>query len=455
MPQKSDATVHILEKKATLFKRSLTPHWHVRFKAHGKWHRVTTKTDDLKEAKDIAVKIVTKAWHRQEDNLPIISKRFKNVANLAIRRMQDADSAKQGKATYKTYIQVLNRYLIPFFGNYNIDNITQALMNDFDKWRVIKMNTKDDDKKNKDNPRKKVVKEVLDPSKMKMPSASVINNHNSAMNRVFDEALERGYMTKLQIPFLRNDGVKAEKRPTITVDEYTTLHRGLKSWVDEARSGNETKLRHILRDYILILAHTGIRSGTEAMNLKWHDVNFFTKSKVQYLGIRVNGKTGERHVTVRHDAIRYFDRLRSMNAQYAKLSFNDFLKARFDSYVFRVEGKTRKGEIIHKDMTTAFGRMFTRYLERVGLHIDKSTQKPRTLYSLRHMYATFALTYDRMSVYTLAEHMGTSVKMIEDHYGQLLLKDKAAEIAGDKEWFLAKARREEAKKNRNEKGLQS
>ena len=445
MPQKSDATVHILEKKATLFKRSLTPHWHVRFKAHGKWHRVTTKTDDLKEAKDIAVKIVTKAWHRQEDNLPIISKRFKNVANLAIRRMQDADSAKQGKATYKTYIQVLNRYLIPFFGNYNIDNITQALMNDFDKWRVIKMNTKDDEKKNKDNPRKKVVKEVLDPSKMKMPSASVINNHNSAMNRVFDEALERGYMTKLQIPFLRNDGVKAEKRPTITVDEYTTLHRGLKSWVDEARSGNETKLRHILRDYILILAHTGIRSGTEAMNLKWHDVNFFTKSKVQYLGIRVNGKTGERHVTVRHDAIRYFDRLRSMNAQYAKLSFNDFLKARFDSYVFRVEGKTRKGEIIHKDMTTAFGRMFTRYLERVGLHIDKSTQKPRTLYSLRHMYATFALTYDRMSVYTLAEHMGTSVKMIEDHYGQLLLKDKAAEIAGDKEWFLAKAKREDAR----------
>ena len=446
MPQKSDATVHILEKKATLFKRSLTPHWHVRFKAHGKWHRVTTKTVDLKEAKDIAVKIVTKAWHRQEDNLPIISKRFKNVANLAIRRMQDADSAKQGKATYKTYIQVLNRYLIPFFGNYNIDNITQALMNDFDKWRVIKMNTKDDDKKkNKDNPRKKVVKEVLDPSKMKMPSASVINNHNSAMNRVFDEALERGYMTKLQIPFLRNDGVKAEKRPTITVDEYTTLHRGLKSWVDEARSGNETKLRHILRDYILILAHTGIRSGTEAMNLKWHDVNFFTKSKVQYLGIRVNGKTGERHVTVRHDAIRYFDRLRSMNAQYAKLSFNDFLKARFDSYVFRVEGKTRKGEIIHKDMTTAFGRMFTRYLERIQLHIDKSTQKPRTLYSLRHMYATFALTYDRMSVYTLAEHMGTSVKMIEDHYGQLLLKDKAAEIAGDKEFFLAKAKREEAR----------
>ena len=453
MPQKSDATVHILEKKATLFKRTLTPHWHVRFKAHGKWYRVTTKTDDLKEAKDVAVKIVTKAWHREEDNLPIVSKRFKNVAHLAIQRMKDAESARQGKATYKTYIQVLEKYLIPFFGNYNIDNITQALMNDFDKWRVIEMNTKRE-KKNKDNPRKKLAVTVAKPSEMRLPSASVINNHNSALNRVFDEALERGYMTKLQLPFLRNEGVKSEKRPTITVDEYTTLHRGLKSWVEDARSGNETKLRNILRDYILILSHTGIRSGTEAMNLKWHDVNFFTKSKVQYLGIRVNGKTGERHVTVRHAAIRYFDRLRSMNAKYAKVSFSDFLKARHDSYVFRVEGKTRSGEVVYKDMTTAFGRMFSRYLERVGLHIDKSTQKPRTLYSLRHMYATFALTYDRMSVYTLAEHMGTSVKMIEDHYGQLLLKDKAAEIAGDKEFFLAKAKREEAKQKKLDRQAQ-
>ena len=59
------------------------------------------------------------------------------------------------------------------------------------------------------------------------------------------------------------------------------------------------------------------------------------------------------------------------------------------------------------------------------------------------MYATFALTYNRMSVYTLAEHMGTSVKMIEDHYGQLLLRDKAAEVAGDADWDREVAKREQ------------
>ena len=61
---------------------------------------------------------------------------------------------------------------------------------------------------------------------------------------------------------------------------------------------------------------------------------------------------------------------------------------------------------------------------------DKIDNKDRTLYSLRHTYATQALTFNRMSVHTLAKHMSTSVKMIESHYGHVLLRRKAHEIAG-------------------------
>jgi integrase len=110
-----------------------------------------------------------------------------------------------------------------------------------------------------------------------------------------------------------------------------------------------------------------------------------------------------------------------MNPEWASLSFEEFLKKEIDAYVFRVDDK---------DMTTAFGKMFSRFLEGAELLIDKSTGKHRTLYSLRHLYAVFALTYNRMSVYTLAKHMGTSVAMIEQHYGQVLLRDNAAQIAG-------------------------
>jgi integrase len=43
---------------------------------------------------------------------------------------------------------------------------------------------------------------------------------------------------------------------------------------------------------------------------------------------------------------------------------------------------------------------------------------PRSTYSFRHTYATFRLS-EGIDVYFLAEQMGTSVAMIEDHYGHV------------------------------------
>ena len=97
MPQKSRDTHHILEGKATLFKRVNSPVWHVRYKAHGKWERMTTKCESLREAKTSAVDIVTNAWFREKNNLPAVSKRFKSVAKLAISRMEDLIASGQGK----------------------------------------------------------------------------------------------------------------------------------------------------------------------------------------------------------------------------------------------------------------------------------------------------------------------------------------------------------------------
>ena len=65
-----------------------------------------------------------------------------------------------------------------------------------------------------------------------------------------------------------------------------------------------------------------------------------------------------------------------------------------------------------------------------GLDKDRVAKEKRTLYSLRHTYAHFALLTDKMDVYTLARQMGTSVKMIEQHYGHLNPAMKADVIAG-------------------------
>ena len=67
-----------------------------------------------------------------------------------------------------------------------------------------------------------------------------------------------------------------------------------------------------------------------------------------------------------------------------------------------------------------------------GLDKDKGVKEKRTLYSLRHTYAHFALLQDTMGIETLAKQMGTSVGMIEQHYGHITPALKADVIAGPK-----------------------
>ncbi len=396
MPQKSDYTVHILEGKATLFKRPLTPHWHVRYKVYGKWERITTKCEELKEARSKAEEIVSDARFRERNALPVISKKFKAVARLAINRMEDFDKQGQGKKTYKTYIQAINGYLIPSLGNHNVDRIDGAAIAQFEKDRFAKM--------------------------QRTPSASVINNHNSALNRVFDEGIERGYMTKFNVPVLSNFGLKSERRPDFTAEEYRDLYKGMRQWVKDARRGNETVLRSVMREYVLVIANTGFRAGTEGMNLKWSNIYFFTEEGKKYLALYVDGKTNAHEMTARHSAIRYLDRLRKRNKDWAEGTFEEFLQKKVDAYVFRVDGK---------DMTTTYGRMLKRLLTQLGLLKDGRTGKERTLYSLRHMYATYALTSNRADIHQLAVHMDTSVAMIEKHYSHILMRKLAHRFAGD------------------------
>jgi integrase len=65
-----------------------------------------------------------------------------------------------------------------------------------------------------------------------------------------------------------------------------------------------------------------------------------------------------------------------------------------------------------------------------GLDKNRDAKSKRTLYSLRHYYAHKVLLEGRFDVYTLATQMGTSVKMIEQHYGHLTATMRADVIAG-------------------------
>lgn len=378
-----------------LYQRLGSPHWQVRYKIGGKWLRGTTKQAKLDDAKKAAVDLIVNAKFREKNDLPVLNKRFKAVANLAVKRMVELNAAGQGKPTFKQYIHAINKYLIPYFGRYNIDKVDYLALTKFQAWRKEEMKRE--------------------------PSASAINTHNSALNRVFDEAMLRGFITKSQLPHIENKGVASERRPDFTKEEYQLLVKEMRAWVKEAREGNEKLVRNLLRDYVLVLANSGMRAGTETMNLKWQHISIAKNGAKQYLLLNINGKAGHREVPVRHSVATYLRRIQLADPELKDMSFEELLKKGINKHIFRVNGD---------DATTKFGRIFKRLLKKLGILIDKRTGKERTLYSLRHYYATRTLTHSEITPYQLAEQMGTSIGMIEKHYGHLNLQNIADKFAG-------------------------
>src|ERR1019366_7283226 len=395
MPKLSPNSITLLDGNIILSQRNESAKWQARFKVEGRWIRVTTKEKDIKEAKKAAEELYLDARYRVKHELPAQTKRFKDVAKLAIDRMQKALAGGQGKKVYRDYIQATNNYLIPYFGAHHVDRINYAMVQKFGLWRAEKMG--------------------------KEPKASTLNTHNSALNRIFDEALMRSYIAKVQVPVLENKGRDAERRPDFGIDEYRKIYRALRTWVHEGRAGKSHDMRELLRDYILILANTGMRHGTEAQNLRWKNISTFEMDGRSYVAMYVKGKTKARELIARHSCLIYLKRIHARCRDIADMPFDDFLQSKLDLPVFRLSDGT---------VTNSLNQTFRAFMRDVGLLKDANTGQNRTLYSLRHMYATFQIVYGGVDLHLLAKQMGTSIAMIEAHYSHLTPRLKADKLAG-------------------------
>jgi len=50
-------------------------------------------------------------------------------------RLEAHVKAETARPSYRDYISALKLYLIPFYGNYNVDSITPAVVTQFHQWR--------------------------------------------------------------------------------------------------------------------------------------------------------------------------------------------------------------------------------------------------------------------------------------------------------------------------------
>ena len=201
----------------------------------------------------------------------------------------------------------------------------------------------------------------------------------------------------------------------------------MRSWIKQARQGNELMVRTVLYNYVLILANTGIRAGTEAMNMKWQHIGFEEVSGQRMLTLYVKGKTQKgRTIYVPSAVARFLDRIKQLDKDLKQFTFEELINKRVDRYVFRDETTT------DENAQTRYGKVFSRFLqlENVNLLKDKDSDTERTLYSLRHFYATKMIVKGEVTETQLAKHMGTSPAMINKHYEHLKLRDVAYKFVG-------------------------
>lgn len=172
-------------------------------------------------------------------------------------------------------------------------------------------------------------------------------------------------------------------------------------------------------DYVEILLYTGIRHGTEALNIRWKDIQWYTQNDGDFLRIWVNGKTGGRWIIAKHQAVDTLKRLHQRIQSLQHFTFEDLLTANVKDLIFTTDDGYQPRRL---DGT------FKKLLRDMDMIYAESGQH-RTLYSLRHTYATFELLSGRVDIHTLAKQMGNSAAMIEKHYSKLTATMAARRLA--------------------------
>ena len=388
---------HYRDGDVVLYRRPDSLTWQCRLKLlNGQWQRLSTRQRNLVDAARLACDRYDEIRFRQRNGLAPVARRFRDAAEATLCELRAERAAGTGKRIYADYCTAIERYLLPFFGDRYFDRIDHQVVAEFEQWRNQQMG--------------------------RAPAHSTLLTYAAAWKRVQQTALQRGWLTAAtSIPSLSVRGRRSQARPGFTAEEVTQLRTFMQSWVQEpTRRPVEGELRVLLCDYVELLLLTGMRHGTEAMRVEWQHWEWHTdRTGTRFLRLRVNGKTGARWLIAKHEVAGVLERMARRDVDCGGGALDQVLSAKLPVRLFRYSTGQQPYE---------FNTVFRRLLTSSGLLRD-SQGPTRTLYSLRHTYATAELLAGT-DIHTLAKQMGTSVVMLERHYSKLTATLAAGKLAG-------------------------
>ncbi len=366
-----------------LFRRGDVSHsrWYCRIKLpnEDRYKTISLKTTDLNDARDRAFDHDADIRFRVKHEVPVFDKSFAQVAkefvDFSKARWSAGEITRHRYRVIESHVRCqLNKYV----GSTQITVIGEDRWKSYPAWRQ-------ETGKGRTGGR---------------VSEGTIRDEMATFRAVLGYAASKRYIRDSQVPKGRLP-LSKQQREEFTPTEYRALHTFARSWIKQSRSDYNRWYRTIVYNFILVMTNTGMRPS-EARNLLWRDVDVRQDRKngqdYKFVVLSVRGKKKFRNLVAPSNVADYLERIREISKATGP---NDFVFSTF-------EGKTSIG--LYRDT-----------LERLLIEsklLLSSTGKRRSTYCFRHTYATFRLT-EGVDVYFLAKQMGTSVKMIEDHYGHI------------------------------------
>lgn len=419
MPEKLDSTYEIYPRELILYKRPTSTVWQCRYKVDGKWLIASTKLRDREKAIERAKDLKRIAELKKEANLPVVTKKFKDIARLTKQRMDD--KAKKGEApvSYNVYKRIIDDFLIPCLGNKNIDKIDYAALKQYEVDRAKLMG--------------------------KEPAYSTVRKHNVTLNYIFEEAILRGFMTRVNKPELETKGRKGENYATFSVKEINAILANFPDWIKRGRSEAKREQRELLYDYVRILIDTGARPGKELLDLQWKNIKYKMRiidappqklDEEEFLlddhnkdvvlerydeegnliepvewqptvTLSVYGKTKDRNVNGFDETFKVLKEIVARNYPDPEVTLKKLTENNDPGYVFRTRSGGKLGTSNH---------MFDRFLEEHNLLYDPNSGKKRVFYSFRSAHTTAVLNFDGVPLRDIALQLGNSPGIIAKHY---------------------------------------
>ena len=384
--------------------------------------RRSTGTADADEAMRIAREAYDDLRIRQKSGLEIIEITFDKFFIDWIERRKRLNTEQRYQWKKNTY----HRYLREYFGSKVLSKIDKRFVDGYWDYRLNYWNDEKNKKRIAANDRRIGAKSKSSFNIAKSPAFGSLKMEASLINEILRGANDDGYLIR-QIKISAQDAVAKHKRgdnwrQTFNRDEMRVLRTNLFNYAENRGKwkGNRVHSLHLfqrkmLHTYVQVAISTGMRVG-EIYQMRWKDVKTELNDKgEQIIVIEVRRDTSKTYRE--RQAVAYNDHTTKVINDYKELCIDSGYSVDGEDLVFF---SIIKGERRIVDLSVSFKTFLMKceYQNREGGLRYAHDGSARTLYSLRHYYATDRLTEGKMDVGQLAYLMGTGVNQIRNHYGR-------------------------------------